>query len=164
MEQLIYDFSIGLFFWQSLLFLILIGILFKFAWKPILSALDEREGSIEEAMNAAEKARNEVQNLKSENENILKEAKEERAKIINEANTIKDRIIAEAKDVAKVEAEKLVADAKESIENQRMAAIVEVKNHVAQLSLEIAEKVMKQNLQNEVSQEKYIGELLEEIK
>ena len=96
----------------------------------ILSALDEREGSIEEAMNAAKKARNEVQNLKSENENILKEAKEERAKIINEANTIKDRIIAGAKDVAKVEAKKLVADAKESIENQRMAAIVEVKNHV----------------------------------
>ena len=164
MEQLIYDFSVGLFFWQSLLFLILIGILYKFAWKPILSALDEREDSIKEALNSAEQARNEVQNLKSENENILKEAKEERARIINEANTIKERIVSEAKDKAKGEAEKLVADAKESIENQRMAAIVEVKNHVAQLSLEIAEKVMKQNLQKEVSQEKYIGELLEEIK
>ena len=164
MEQLIYDFSVGLFFWQSLLFLILIGILYKFAWKPILSALDEREGSIKDALNAAEQARNEVQNLKSENEDILKEAKEERVKIINEANAIKDRIVSEAKDKAKGEAEKLVSDAKQAIENQKMAAIVEVKNHVAQLSLEIAEKVMKQNLQKEVSQEKYIGELLEEIK
>ena len=118
MEQLIYDFSVGLFFWQSLLFLILIGILYKFAWKPILSALDEREGSIKEALNSAEQARNEVQNLKSENENILKEAKEERARIINEANTIKERIVSEAKDKAKGEAEKLVADAKEAIEIQ----------------------------------------------
>ena len=138
MEQLIHDFSVGLFFWQSLLFLILIGILYKFAWNPILKALDEREESIDNALKSAEIAREDVANLKSENENILRDAKAERAKIINEANGIKDMIVNEAKDKAKIEANKIVSDAKESIENQKMAAMIEVKNHVAQLSLDIA--------------------------
>ena len=164
MEKLLSEFSVGLFFWQSILFALLLALLYKFAWNRILKALDDREESIDNALKSAEKAREDVANLKSENENILREAKEERAKIINEANTIKDKMVNDAKEKAKLEAEKIITETKEAIENQKMAAIIEVKNHVAHLSLEIAEKVMKQKLEKEDTQEKFIGELLEEIK
>ena len=156
--------QIGLMFWTLVTFTLLLVLLKAFAWKPILAALKEREESIDQALKSAEKAREDVSNIKSENEKILQEAKEERAKIIKEANEIKESIITESKGKAKIEANKILKQAKAEIENQKMAAIVEVKNHVANLALNISEKILKQKLDSQKEQEKYIGELLEEMK
>ena len=142
MDKLINDFSIGLFFWQSLVFLLLIFLLRRYAWKPILNAVNEREQSIEGALKAAEKARQEMESLQASNEAILKEAREERERILKEARDMKNNIVAEAKEMAAAEADKTVAAAKAAIEAEKAAAVAELKNQAAVLSIEVAEKVL----------------------
>ena len=164
MEKLISDFSFGLFFWQTLLFLVLVFILKKYAWKPILNAVKEREESIEQSLKSAEKARAEMKNLQAENETILKQAREEREAILKEARSLRDNMITEAKDTAKDEAEKVITSAREQIENEKMKAIHELKNQVAELSLDIAEKVLRQELKDGDSQKALIEKSIEEAK
>ena len=163
MDKLINDFSIGLFFWQSLVFLLLIFLLRKYAWKPILNAVNEREQSIEGALKAAEKARQEMESLQASNEAILKEAREERERILKEARDMKNNIVAEAKETAAAEADKTVAAAKAAIEAEK-AAVAELKNQAAVLSIEVAEKVLGQELSAENKQTAMISKMIDEVK
>ena len=140
--------EIGLIFWTTVVFSLLLVVLKKYAWKPILSAVDERNKSIEDALKAADKAKEEMLSLNADNERILMEAKKERDILLKEGREIKDSIIAEAKDKAKVAAEKILTTAKEQIINEKMKAITELKNQVANLSIEIAEKILKSELQD----------------
>ena len=140
--------EIGLIFWTTVVFSLLLVVLKKYAWKPILSAVDERNKSIEDALKAADKAKNEMLALNTDNELILTEAKKERDTLLKEGREIKDTIIAEAKDKAKIDAEKILTTAKEQIINEKMKAITELKNQVANLSIEIAEKILKSELQD----------------
>jgi F-type H+-transporting ATPase subunit b len=163
MEKLISDFSVGLFFWQSLVFVALILLLRKFAWKPILTAVNAREESIENALNSAEDAKKEMANLTASNERLLNEAREERDALMKKAREMKADIVAKAKEEAKVEGEKMIAGAKEAIEMERKAAIVELKNQVAALSIDIAEKIVKGNLAADDKQKALVNELVEEV-
>ena len=160
MEKLIAEFSVGLFFWQSLLFLTLLFLLRKFAWKPILTAVDDRNEQINSALKAADKARLEIENLNNDNERILLEAKSERDQLLKEARDIKDNIINEAKEKASNEAENILNAAKSQIENEKMKAITELKNSVAVLSIDIAEKVLKNELKEKSNQEDFINSIL----
>lgn len=164
MEKLINDFSVGLFFWQSILFLVLIFVLRKLAWKPMLGAVNERESSIKEALASAEKAREEMENLNAENERIMNEARVERDAMLKEAREIKERMITDAKDLAREEGDKMITQAKAQIENEKMAAIEELKNQVGMLSLEIAEKVIEGELKEGGKQKELVGSLLAEVK
>lgn len=164
MEKLFGDFSFGLFFWQSLLFLLFLFLLRKFAWKPILGAVNDREKSIEDALNEAKKAREEMVLLKSENDKILKEAKIERDAILKEAREAKESIIAQAKETAQVEADRLVESAKAAIQNEKMAAMTDLKNQVAKLSIEVAEKVLNKELGSKEAQEALAKEFINEAK
>lgn len=164
MDKLINDFSFGLFFWQLLLFLLLLFILRRFAWKPILNAVNEREKTIEDSLNQAKQAREEMANLKSENEKILKEAKIERDVILKEARTMKDNIIAKAKESAQVEADRLVEIAREAIQNEKSAAMTELKNQIAALSIDVAEKVLNKELSDKAAQETLAKEMIKETK
>ena len=163
MEKLLNDFSVGLFFWQTLLFIVLLFLLRKFAWKPILNAVNEREDSIKEALSAAEDAKREMAKLKSNNEDLLNQARAERDEMLKEARGIKDNIVANAKTTAKVEAEKIVAAARESIQHEKMAAITELKNQVAVLSIEIAEKILKSELSSADKQKTIIDNIVKDI-
>ena len=156
--------SIGLIVWSLLAFLIVLILLKKLAWKPILKSLDEREKSIQSALDAAMQAKKEMSNLKADNEKIIAEAKTERDNILKEAREIKDKIINEAKDRASKEAEKIVSSARENIQNEKMAAITELKNQVAHLSIEIAEKILKTELSEKDKQKTVINNLLQEVK
>lgn len=162
MEKLITDFSLGLFFWQTLLFIVLVVFLKKYAWKPILSAVEDREEGIKKALASAEKAKAEMESLNADNERVLLEAKQERDKLLKEARETKDSIIKEAKEKANVEADRLMSSAKEQIANEKMKAITELKNTVASLSIDIAEKVLKSELKDKSSQEKFIETTLKE--
>ena len=164
MDKLINDFSIGLFFWQSLVFLLLIFLLRRYAWKPILNAVNEREESIEGALKAAEAAREEMASLQASNEAIMKEAREERERILKEARDMKNSIVAEAKETATAEAEKTVAAAKAAIEAEKAAAVAELKNQAAVLSIEVAEKVLGQELSSENKQAAMISKMIDEVK
>ncbi|MBS3993486.1 MAG: F0F1 ATP synthase subunit B [Bacteroidetes bacterium] len=164
MEKLIEQFSFGLFFWQLLLFGILVYFLKKFAWKPILTAVQEREDSINNALLSAEKARIEMQNLQADNERILKEARSERDAMLKEAREIKDKMISDSKEEAQKQASKLIEQAKHTIENEKQAAIVELKNQVAELSINIAEKVLKDELSSKEKQLKVIDDMLKDMK
>ncbi len=155
--------GIGLIFWMTLSFAILIWILAKYAWKPIIKALSERETTIDEALNAAKIAKEEMEKLKFSNEQLLKEAKEERDNILREARKIKDNIIEEAKLKAKEEGKKIVENAKESIQFEKMAAVTELKNQLGKLSIEIAEKLLKEELSGTLKQKKLIKRLINEI-
>ena len=152
--------EIGLIFWTTIVFLILLIVLKKYAWNPILSAVDERNKSIEEALKAADKAKNEMQALNTDNERILMEAKKERDALLKEGREIKDNIIAEAKDKAKVEADKILTTANEQINNEKMKAITELKNQVAEISIDIAEKILKSELSDTNKQKELIAEAL----
>jgi F-type H+-transporting ATPase subunit b len=163
MEQIINDFSVGLFFWQTILFIALILVLRKFAWKPILNAVNEREDSIQEALDSAKEAKLEMAKLKSSNEDLLNEARAERDAMLKEARTIKDGIVAEAKTNASEEADKIIATAKESIHHEKMAAITELKNQVAGLSIEIAEKILKDELSSAEKQKAIIDNVVKDI-
>lgn len=156
--------GIGLIFWMALSFLIVLFILKKFAWKPILNGLKERENTIDEALNEAEKARDEMKDLKVDNEKLIMQAKEERDNILREANKVKDSIIMEAKEKAQVEANKIVDGAMVTIENEKSAAISDLKSQVANLSIEIAEKIMKEELKVKGKQKEFLDKLVSEIK
>ncbi|MDA7779502.1 F0F1 ATP synthase subunit B [Flavobacteriaceae bacterium] len=163
MEKLITEFSIGLFFWQTIIFILLIFLLKKFAWKPILDAVNEREEGIKNALLSAEKAREEMASLQSDNEETLKKARSERDSLLKEAREIKQQLIEEAKNEAKNEAKKIISQAQETIQNEKNAAIVDLKNQVASLSIDIAEKVLKEKLSNDQSQMNLVKDLVKEV-
>ena len=153
--------GLGLVFWMTLTFAVLMFLLAKFAWKPILSALNERETSIIDALNQAKLAREEVQNLKAENERIIHEARIEKDNILREARELRDRIVNEAKEMAKVEGEKMIEAARHTIAMERAAAIDEMKLQISNLSLDIAEVILKQRLEDKEAQNKLITNLLD---
>ncbi|WP_276345683.1 F0F1 ATP synthase subunit B [Daejeonella sp. JGW-45] len=154
----------GLFIWSTVAFLILFFLLSKFAWKPIVQALDERERSIEDALSKAEMAKAEMAKLISENEDLLKEARLERDNILKEAKEIKDQMINDAKDQAKAEGAKLIELAKTEINNQKLAAMAEIKNQVSTLSIDIAEKVLRKQFEDQNKQQALVNDLLKEVK
>lgn len=156
--------DLGLFVWNLLAFLIVFYILAKFAWKPILKSLKERETGIADSLATAEKVKQEMALMKSENEALLNKAREERATMLKEAKDIKEKIINEAKDAAKLEAAKIMADAQSSIQQQKMAALTDVKNQVGNLVIEVSEKVLRRELSNRTEQENYIKQLASEVK
>ena len=162
MEKLITEFSIGLFFWQTIIFILLIFLLKKFAWKPILDAVNEREEGIKNALLSAEKAKEEMASLQSDNEETLKKARSERDSLLKEAREIKQQLIDEAKNEAKNEAKKIISQAQETIQNEKNAAIVDLKNQVASLSIDIAEKVLKEKLSDDQSQMNLVKDLVKE--
>ena len=164
MEKLINDFSFGLFFWQTILFVLLLLLLKKFAWKPILDALNSREEGIQNALDEADKARQEMLDLQSSNEQILKEARAERDSLLKDARMIKEKTISEAKDEAKAQSNKIIEQAKQTIQNEKHAAITELKNQVAELSIGIAEKIMKDELSNKGKQVQLIEKMLDEAR
>lgn len=156
--------STGLVFWQLITFLGLFFILAKFAWKPILDSLKEREESIQQALDSAEKAKQEMASLKSDNEKLLKEAREERDKILRDARTASNQIQEEAQASAKKTADKIIADAKAVINTEKQAALRDVKAQVAQFSLDIAEKLIKKNLADDKSQKELVDTLIKDLK
>ncbi len=164
MEKLLNDFSVGLFFWQTLLFLVLLFLLRRYAWKPILNSVNEREASVKKSLDEAKNAREEMERLQADNEKILKEARQERDTILKEGREMKEKIIADARDKASEEGAKLVEQAKVEIENQKMAALVDLKNQVAEMSIEIAEKILRQELAEGNKQEELVQEQLKDFK
>ena len=164
MEILINDFSPGLFVVQTILLLGLIFLLVKFAWKPILTSLNERESGIHDALEAAEKARAEMQNLQADNEKLLKDARAEREAMLKEAREIKDKMITDSKEQAKVEGDKMLKQAQAAIVSEKKAAVADIKNQVAELSVEIAEKVLKEQLSNKDQQLKLVESMLGDVK
>jgi len=154
----------GTIFWMLIIFGIVLFILKKFAWGPILKALKDRELSIAEALNSAEKARKDVAGLKASNDQIIAEARREKEIILKEARDIKDKIIAEAKNLANVEGQKSIESAKQQINAEKDAAINDIKIQVAELSVMIAEKVIRKQLENPKDQEKLIEVLLKDMK
>lgn len=163
MEKLLEEFSLGLFVWQTLLFVALLLLLKKFAWKPILDAVNERETSIKESLSAAEKARDDMEVVQADNKRILKEARSERDALLVEAKTASIKIVNQAKEDAKAEADKITAQAQETIQNEKKAAINELKSLVASLSVDIAAKVLQTELKDQAAQEKFVSELVKEI-
>ena len=164
MDKLINDFSYGLFFWQVIILVILIVLLAKFAWKPILAALAAREEGISNALLAAENAKKDMQNLKADNEKLLAEARAERDAMIKEAREIKEKMIADAKSEAQAQGEKMIESAKATIESEKNAAMAELKNQVSTLSLEIAETLLKGELSNKEAQTKLVEKMLGDAK
>ena len=164
MEELFGHISLGLFILQTILFIALIFLLKKFAWEPILDAVNEREEGIKNALLSAENAKKEMQNLKSDNEKLLADARAERDVMIKEAREIKDKMINDAKSEAQAAGEKMIAQAKAAIESEKNAAMAELKNQVSSLSLEIAEKVLRDELSNKESQAKLIEKMLGDAK
>lgn len=164
MEKLINEFSLGLFVWQTLLFILLILLLKKYAWKPILNAVNDREEGIKNALAEADKARQEMQNINADNERILKEARNERDTMLKEARDIKNNLIEDAKEEAKTQANKLMEQAKSAIQSEKLAAISDIKNQVAELSMNIAEKVVKDELSNKDKQLKLVEQMLKDAK
>ncbi len=156
--------DLGLLIWTLLAFLIVFFLLKKFAWPAIIKGLSDREANIASSIATAEKIKLEMAQLKNDNEALLIKAREERAALLKEAKETKDKIINEAKDQAKEAAAKIVADAQASINNQKMAAITELKNQVGNLVIEVSEKVLRRELGNKTDQENYIKQLSEEIK
>ncbi|MDP4207410.1 MAG: F0F1 ATP synthase subunit B [Bacteroidota bacterium] len=154
----------GLLFWMIISFLIVWAILKKYAWKPILNALKNREKSIENALHSAEKVKAEMEKLQADNQKLLAEARVERDRILRDAREMKDRIIEEAKILAQTEGKKQIDAARESILNEKKAALKEIKDVVAVLSLQVAEKMLREKLSGEASQGEYIDKLLNEIK
>lgn len=156
--------GLGLVFWTVITFLFLLIILKKFAWKPILGAVSEREEGIKKALASAENARKEMENLNADNERILKEARAEREDMLKEARDIKNKMIDEAKSEAQTQANKMIAQAQAAIESEKKAAIAELKNQVANLSIEIAEKIVREELSNKDKQVKLVESMLGEAK
>ncbi len=155
--------SIGLIFWMIISFSIILFLLKKFAWKPILGMIKEREDSIENALASAERAKEEMRTLQSNNERILHEAKVEREQLLKDAREIKEKMIAEAKEIASKEGERLLKAARENIQNEKMAAVTELKNQVASLSIDIAEKILKAELSSDEKQKTLVNTLLKDV-
>ena len=162
MEKLLGEFSIGLFIWQTVLFLALLFLLRKYAWKPILNAVNEREEGIKKALESADNAKLEMENLQADNQKLLKEARLEREAMLKEARDIKNKMIEDAKDEAKSEANNLIAQAQAAIDTEKKAAIADLKSQVANLSIDIAEKVVREELSNKDKQVKLVESMLGE--
>ena len=156
--------SLGLIFWTLVAFVIVLVILRKFAWKPILASLDKREKIIADSLESAQRVKAEMAQLKNENEELMAKAREERAVMLKEARETKDRIVNEAKEQAKIEASKIIADAQQAIQAQKMAALTDVKNQVGKLVIEITEKVLRKELATQEAQEAHIKGLVGEVK
>lgn len=155
---------LGLFVWTLLAFLIVFYILKKFAWASILKGLNDRESNIADSIATAERVKKEMAQLKNDNESLLQAAREERATLLKEAKLIKDKMINDAKDEAKNQAAKIIAEANASIHNQKMAALTEIKNQVGKMVVEVSEKILRKELSDKANQEAYISQLAEEIK
>lgn len=155
--------ELGLFFWTLLASVAVFFILKKFAWKPILTALSEREQGIADAIASAERVKKEMDSMQSEHQVLMLQAREERTAMLNEAKVLKEKIINEAKDQAKIEAAKIITEASTQIENLKMAAMTEVKNEVAHLALSVAEKVIRKNLSSDNEQTSYAKMLANEV-
>jgi F-type H+-transporting ATPase subunit b len=155
---------LGLFVWTLLAFLIVFYILKKFAWTSILNGLNERESNIANSIATAEKVKKEMAQLKNDNEALLQAAREERATLLKEAKEIKDKMINDAKEEAKYQASKIIADANASIQHQKMAALTDIKNQVGKMVVEVSEKILRKELSDKANQEAYISQLAEEIK
>ena len=164
MEKLIEEFSIGLFVWQTAIFLLLVLMLKKYAWRPILKAVNDREQGIKDALQSAELAKKEMESLKADNDKIMKQARVERDTLLKEARGIKNSIVSQAKDEAKAEAQKIIENANESIKNEKNAAVSEIKKQVATLSIDIAEKILKEKLSDGDKQMQIVEELLKDVK
>jgi F-type H+-transporting ATPase subunit b len=154
----------GLLIWTLLAFLVVFFILKKFAWPAIIKGLNDREQSIADSLSTAEKVKKEMQQLKSDNEALLVKAREERAALIKEAKDTADKMVADAKEKARTEYDRIVAEAQSAINQQKMAAITDLKNQVGNLVIEVSEKVLRRELGNKAEQEKYIKELANEVK
>lgn len=156
--------GLGLVFWTAITFLFLLIILRKFAWKPILGAVEEREEGIKSALESAENARKEMQNLKADNERILNEARAEREAMLKDAREIKAKMIADAKEEAQSQANKMIEQAQEAIESEKRGAMAELRNQVAILSVDIAEKVVRAELSNKDKQLELVESMLSDVK
>ena len=156
--------SLGLLFWTFIAFIIVLVILKKFAWVPILTSLKERETGIATAIASAEKVQAEMAAMKNENEVLMNKAREERGVMIKEAKLQTEKMIAEAKDKAKTEYERIIADAQQAIQQQKNAALTDVKNQVGALVIEVSEKILRRELANKSEQEQYIQQLAEVVK
>ena len=154
----------GLIFWQALVFLLLFFLLSKMAWKPILSSLKEREQTIQTALDSAEKAKQEMAALKADNEKLLKEAREERDKILRDARDAANRLHDQAQTDAKKNADKIIDDAKSVIQTEKQAALRDVKAQVALFSLQVAEKLIKKNLEKDKDQKELVDRYVNELK
>ena len=163
MEKLLSEFSIGLFFQQTIIFILLIFLLKKYAWKPILDAVNEREEGIKNALLSAEKAKEEMASLQSDNEETLKKARAERDSLLKEAREMKQQLIDDAKNEAQSEAKKIISQAQETIQNEKKAAISDLKNQVATLSIDIAEKVLKEKLSDDKTQMNLVKDLVKDV-
>ena len=163
METVLNDFSPGLFAITTILLLALIALMVKFAWKPILNSLEERESGIENALAAAENARKEMQNLQADNEKLIKEARAERDAMMKEARVIRDKMIADAKEDAKEVTAGLIEKAQASIEHEKQSALAEIKKNVAELSIGIAESVLKKELSSKKDQLELVEGLLKDV-
>ena len=161
MEKLISEFSLGLFFWQTLIFVGLIFLLKKYAWKPILSAVNEREASIKDALEAAKEARSEMESLQSDNQRILKEARAQKEALLKEARSIRSEMINTAKVEAQSEANKILSQAQEAIQNEKRTAVNELKDHVSSIALDIATKVLQNELDSKDKQMQLVSKLLQ---
>jgi len=164
MEELLGGFSLGLFFWQTVLFIALVLLLKKFAWKPILDSVNDREEGIKNALDSAEKARLEMENLQADNQKLLQEARMEREAMLKEARDLKNKMIEDAKGEAQEQANKIITQAQAAIESEKKAAISELKAQVANLSIDIAEKVVREELSNKDKQLKLVDSMLGEAK
>ena len=162
MEKLISEFSLGLFFWQTLIFVGLIFLLKKYAWKPILSAVNEREASIKDALEAAKEARSEMESLQSDNQRILKEARAQKEALLKEARSIRSEMINTAKVEAQSEANKILSQAQEAIQNEKRTAVNELKDHVSSIALDIATKVLQNELDSKDKQMQLVSKLLQD--
>ena len=154
----------GLLIWTLLAFLVVFFILGKFAWPAIVKGLKERETGIADSLATAERVKAEMAQLKSENEALLVQAREERATMLKEARDTKDKIIAEAKEQAKIEANKIITETQAAINAQKMAAVIDVKNQVGKMVIEISEKVLRKEMENNASHEAYIKGMIEDVK
>ena len=164
MDKLLNQFELGLFFWQVVLFVGLIFLLKKFAWKPILDAVNEREEGIKNALLSAENARKEMQNLQADNQRILQEARLERDNMLKDAREMKEKMVADAKNEAQVQGLKMIEQAKLAIEGEKNAAMAELKLQVSTLSLSISEKLLKDELSNKEAQTKLVEKMLGDVK
>lgn len=163
MEKLWHDFSFGLFFFQAFLLIALLLLMKKYAWKPILDSLNSREEGIKNALKSAQDAKIEMQNLQADNKALLKEAREERDVMLKEAREVKEKLISEASDEAQEKANKIVAQAQEVIQKEKQAAVADLKDQVANLSVEIAEKVIRKQLNSKDEQMKLVDGMLEDV-
>lgn len=156
--------ELGLIFWQLVIFGLVLFLLAKFAWRPILASLKEREDSIEGALRMADQAKLEMQQLKAGNEKLLTEARQERDKIMQEATQIANQLIEQAKTKAIEEGDRMIVQAREAIQNEKNAALAEVKNTAAQLSIDIAERILRRELADSGSQQQLVDSYLKDVK